>query len=214
MLANPGLISMSPSLGVSIRITGADSAAGKAGKVAPQALENLRVAASERAQRTVSRLQAEIAGSYTSAWATGRLGRSVSQKTVISGNGVNVSFSIGGFRELSFVTALLGGVFSQKFMSPFVITPSGAKYLHVPRAGVGGRGGSASQARNFIQGKGGRLRGSRSSFMKLTKVLWGSQTGGFDRDVIKEVLDEESDLFVADMQQAVQDAIITVTSKE
>lgn len=195
-------------LGVSIRIEGGKDAQGKVVRFSQQALSELRKAAKERAQKSVFRFKSEMAAEYTSKWATGALAAGVTYRTFISNNGIDVKFYIKDRRELRFVTSLLGGHFQQFPVGPFVIQASRAKALFIrfPHSG----------ARRFIQGEGGRFAGSKTSGdpsgIRVKQVLWGKRSGGFPRDVIKDVAGAESVSFIQDMQEAIATAVAQVSS--
>jgi hypothetical protein len=196
---------------VGVRITGAKDAQGRVHKFSSDALQEIRKEAQERARRTVLRFKEEMSREYTSAWATGQLARGITYKTFISGNGVDVKFYIQDRRELRYVTAALGGHFQRFPVGPFVIRPRNRRSLLVPFPN--------SLARQFIRGKNGQFAGSKGGGedgprpgILVRSVLWGKRTGGFSRDVISEVAQEEGTLFVQDMQQAVQNAIVEMTN--
>lgn len=190
-----------PQINLGFRIEGATDAAGRVQQFPRDVLEQINQAAQERAKQTVSHFQREMAREYTSAYATGLLARGITYKTFIKGNGVNVQFQIQDRRELRYVTALLGGHFRQFPVGPFIIRPRTGGTLRIPFA------------RTFLRGSKGQFRGSTpaAGFMLVKQVLWGSRSGGFPRDVLSEVAQSESVLFVEDMQRAVQNAIVTMT---
>lgn len=189
---------------VGYRITGADTAAGKVQRFTPTVLRNIREMAEKRAEQAVFAMRTEMEREYTSAWATGLLAKGITHKAVVSGNGVDIKFYIQDRRELRYVTALLGGHFQDFPVGPFVINPVSGKALVIPLPGL---------ARRFIRGRGGKFAGSRPGSAIITKrVLWGSRTGGFQRDVLREVVEREGALFVQDMQAAVGNAIVEMTS--
>lgn len=200
------------SVGVGIRIQGAKNAQGQVKRFSKKALVEIQKAAETRAQQSVARFKREMGAEYTSAWATGALAAGISQKTTISGNGVDVKFFITNQRELAYVTALLGGHFQDFPVGPFEILPQTAKLLFIrfPHP----------SARQFIRGRGGLFFGSKGTpegeeparGIRVSKVLWGKRTGGFRRDVLSEVGQDEGALFVKDMQDAVAGAIATLTS--
>ena len=195
-----------PNAGLGFRIRGAEDAQGKIQQFGPAALRQIRAAAKSRASQTVANMQSQMDREYTSAWATGMLARGVTYKTFVRGDGVDVKFYIQDRRGLRYVTALLGGHFKQFPVGPFLIRPiPPGKALKIPFPN--------SMARRFIQGEGGKLGGSRPGGAILVKeVLWGKRSGGFPRDVISEVIQQEGALFVADMEQAVQGVIVDMTS--
>jgi|SRR6185503_3106543 len=189
---------------VSVRITGAADASGRVGKLSTRALKELKKAAEVRAQKTKDRFQTEMAREYTSAYATGQLARGITYRAFQSGNGVDVKFFIQDRRELRYLTAALGGHFQRFPVGPFVIQAQEGRSLRIPLAGP--------LARQFIRGKKGRFTGSRGGgAIYVKKVLWGNKTGGFSRDVISEVAEQEGALFVKDVQAAVGIAIQAVT---
>jgi hypothetical protein len=99
-------------------------------------------------------------------------------------NGVNVQILIGGYRELTYVTALGGGYFTLFPVGPFVMTPRFAS----------------------------RLRIQFSDGIVYTKsVLWGSESGGFSRDVLSETGSAEMEAFQSDMLAVVDNAIVELT---
>ena len=206
-----------PALGMSFRVEGALDAAGKVRQFNSETLKEIREKAKERAAQTVFRFKQEMDREYTSAWATGMLARGITYRTFVKGDGIEVKFYIAGRRELRYVTAALGGHFQKGFpVGPFVIRPKPPKKLLAIRF-------PGSSARQFIrETKTGRFAGARSTMgeegeypsgrIRVTQVLWGSKTGGFSRDVISEVMAEESVLFIRDLTAAVQDVAVKVTS--
>lgn len=193
------------------RIEGAKDAQGRVHKFSNTALRSLQDKASDRADKTVFRFKTEMAKEYTSKWATGLLARGITHKEMRSGNGIDVQFLIQDRRELRYVTAALGGYFHQFPVGPFVIVPQTRKFLLIPFPN--------SLARRFIRGKGGRFAGSQSSGgeegppgILTRKVIWGRRTGGFSRDVISEVAQDEGALFVQDMQAVMEKSIVRMTS--
>jgi hypothetical protein len=196
-------------LSFGFRIEGEEKVDAAVRRLTPAALKAIREKAAKRANQTVAKFQQEMAQEYTSQWATGLLARGITHKTIISGDGVDVQFFIKDRKELRYVTAALGGYFQQFPVGPFVIKPTSGKALSIPLP-AGGRA--------FTRGAGGRFTGSRAfneefgGRIAVKQVLWGRKTGGFSRDVISEVMQEESVLFVQDMQEAVQGAIVQVTS--
>jgi hypothetical protein len=127
-------------------------------------------------------MRAEMAIAYTSRNATGRIARSIGYRTEISGNGVVVSFTVGGFRELQFITSLGGGYFQNYPVGPYVIQPRpGRKNLRI-------------QYRN-------------GEVIYPLQVLWGSETGGFERDVLAEVGQSEGQQFTEDIMAEFNKAI-------
>lgn len=194
-----------PSPVLSIRIEGTRNAEGRVDAFPREVLQRLRSRASRRAEKTISRFKQEMAQEYTSAWATGRLAAGIKKKVSIVNGGVDIQFTIPSFRELRYVTALGGGHFSRFPVAPFEITPvAPGKALVIPFP--------SGRARRFIRGERGRFAGSRGGAIVVKKVLWGKRTGGFSRDVLSEVAQEEGALFVEDMQKAVQDAVIKITT--
>lgn len=191
------------SIPVGIRITGAKDAQGRVQRLSPSAKELIRKASEARATRMQTRFQTEMAREYTSPFATGQLARGITFKVAKAGDGVDVQFFINDRRELRYVTALLGGHFQRFPVGPFVIratNPTGT--LRIPLVG---------QARQFVRGAKGRFRGSRGSALFVKSVLWGRKSGGFSRDVISEVAEQEGALFVQDVQDAVGIAIERTT---
>jgi hypothetical protein len=98
-------------------------------------------------------------------------------------------------------------------VTPFVIRPTHGKFLKIRFP--------SSFARQFIREKtSGQFRGARSttgggdfsSGILTRQVLWGKKTGGFKRDVLSEVAEQEGEAFITDMQDAVSNAIVSVTT--
>lgn len=199
-------------LGFTIRIEPPGSATAAAEKVKAfndEALKEIREKAKERARKTVFQFKQEMDREYTSAWATGLLASGITFRTFVRGNGVEVKFYIQGRRELRYVTSALGGYFRRFPVGPFVIRPTPPKKTLAIRF-------PNSAARQFIRGAGGRFAGAKSSgadefpggAIRVRQVLWGRRTGGFTRDVISEVIEKESVLFVKDLTEAIQGATI------
>lgn len=194
-----------------LRIEGGTDAAGRVHTFSTHSLEEIRRAAQERARKTVFTFKQEMAREYTSKWATGQLARGITFKTIISGNGVDVKFYINDRRELRYVTALMGGHFQRFPVGPFEILPSSRKALLIRFPN--------SMARQFIRGAKGQFAGSlgggedgpRAGIL-VKRVLWGRRTGGFSRDVISEVAQQEGALFVRDVQAAVEGSIVKMTT--
>lgn len=198
------------------RITGGKTASGKLRKLNEATLANLRNAADARAKLFVERMREELLAEYQSQWAKGAVAKSLKYTATIKGNGVDVKFFFGNLRELQYITAMGGGHFQNFPVTPFIITPSTRKALKIPFPN--------SFARQFIRDKAsGQFRGAKStrgpdgeftSGILVRKVLWGNKTGGFRRDVISEVAEDEGARFIQDMHDAVSQAIVTVTTGE
>jgi hypothetical protein len=188
-----------PNLGVSVRVEGATRVRGKLIKFNRTALENIREKARDRARETRLRFTTEMLREYTSQDATGILARSVSFKTFNRNDGIDVKFYIANRRELEYVTASLGGYFSRFPVRPFIIRPVNGKALviHSEMIGAMSRGRTPSLGRVPVAVR--------------KYVRWGSRSGGFQRDVITEVGQEEGAAFVQDMQQAVGEAVLEMT---
>jgi hypothetical protein len=169
---------------IGVRITGATDAAGRVHKFRITTLQRLREAAQARAREARDHIRGEMAAEYTSREASGRLARSVVYRTQLIDNGVSVSLLIGGYRELSYVTALGGGYFTLFPVGPFVITPRFKRMLRI----------------QFSDG-----------IVYTKAVLWGSETGGFSRDVLADVASVEMADFQSDMLRVVDDAIVELT---
>jgi hypothetical protein len=159
---------------VEVRFHGQEKARKKVHQFRATTLEKLREAAQRRAKISRDRMRAEMAMAYSSRHATGRLGRSIGYRTELTENGVNVSFVIGAFRELSFVTALAGGHFQNYPVGPFIIEPNPPK-KHL------------------------RIQFRSGEVIYPLRVLWGSESGGFERDVLAEVGQSEGESFVSDI---------------
>lgn len=197
---------------VGVRITGAKDARGKVHIFSNRVLQNIKKKADTRAEQTIFRFNQEIAREYKSQWATGGLAH-VTSKSVIKDNGVEIQFFIPNRRELRYVTSLLGGHFQKFPVGKFFISPVRAKFLRIPFP--------TGLARRFIRGAKGQFAGSQATLeddepgsgaILVRRVLWGKKTGGFKRDVIREVAQEEGALFVRDMQAAVKGSIVEMTS--
>lgn len=168
---------------ISFRITGLDQvrAKGKRFRVVP--LERVRAAAQVRARDIKARVKAAMRREYTSP-GSGRLANSLGYRTQLLDDGVDIQFHIGGFRELEYVTALGGGYFTTFPVDPFVMVPSSSKFLRI----------------QFADG------------IVFTKyALWGSQTGGFSRDVLTEEFESELEAFQSEMIAVVENAIVELT---
>jgi hypothetical protein len=196
--------------GTSIQMSGVQDALGRVHKFGPESLAALKVAATSRADVSVSRFRTEMGREYTSKWATGRLARGITHKVIQSENGVDVQFFINDERELRYVTALLGGHFQRFPVGPFVILPRIKKSLMIPFPN--------SLARQFIRGPKGQFQGSRGGGedgprpgILVKRVLWGRRTGGFSRDVLSEVAASEGELFVADVTQSMEKSVKKMT---
>jgi len=204
-----------PIIGLQFRIEGAKNAAGKVQAFNAEALKVVREKAKERARQTVFQFKTQMAREYTSAWATGMLAQGVTYRTFVRGDGIEVKFYIGERRELRYITAALGGHFRRFPVGPFIIRPIPPKKVLAIRF-------PNSAARQFIRGPiGGRLAGAKPTrgdedyphgIIRIRQVLWGRRTGGFSRDVISEVAEQESILFVQDMAAAVKNAAVKVTT--
>jgi hypothetical protein len=200
---------VSPILG--IRIEGGTDAAGKVHTFGTHSMEDIRRMAQERARKTVFKFKQEMAAEYTSKWATGALARGIHFKTQITNDGIDVQFFINDRRELRYVTAIMGGHFQRFPVGPFLIIPKTRKALLIPFPN--------SMARQFIRGAKGQFTGSlgggedgpRGGAL-VRRVIWGRRTGGFSRDVINEVAQQEGVLFVQDMQSAIENSIVTMTT--
>lgn len=189
---------------LSIRIVGAKDAQGRVHQFSREVTQQIRRAAEARAQQTRDRFQLEMDAEYTSQYATGQLARGISFRTFASTNGVEVKFYIQDRKELQFVTAALGGHFRRFPVGPFVIRPTDPRgALRIPLVGP--------LARRFIRGPKGQFAGSRGGAIFVKKVLWGNKSGGFSRDVITEVAEQEGALFVQDVQNAVGIAVQRAT---
>jgi len=192
-------------MSVTIQVTGADEAIASARRLTPAALKELREAIRERAKQTVFRFKAEMEAEYTSAWATGMLAQGITFKTFNRPEGAEVKFYIQDRRELRYVTAMLGGYFKRFPVGPFTIRARNTKMLRIPFPN--------SLARRYTRGEAGKFTGSRpGSGIYVKEVLWGKRSGGFPRDVISEVAEQEGALFVRDMEAAVQKAITSSIS--
>ena len=194
-----------------LRIEGGTDAAGKVHVFSSQSLQEVRRAAQERARQTVFTFKQEMAREYTSKWATGMLARGITFKTAISNDGVDVQFFIADRRELRYVTALMGGHFQRFPVGPFAIVPVAGKALRIRFPN--------SMARQFIRGPKGQFAGSLGGGedgprpgILVRRVIWGRRTGGFSRDVISEVAQQEGALFVRDVMAAVEGSIVKMTT--
>ena len=127
-------------------------------------------------------MRAEMAMAYTSREATGRVGRSIGYRTQLTENGVQVSFVIGAFRELEFITSLAGGHFQNYPVGPYIIAPNPPK-------------------------KNLRIQFRSGEIHYPLRVVWGSETGGFERDVLAEVGQSEGESFMADVLEEFNQAI-------
>jgi hypothetical protein len=190
-----------PQLGFSVKITGAKNAAGQIEHFNQKVLEDIRSKAQIRARETVNSIRSAMLLEYTSAWATGETARSITFRTFIQTDGVEVRFYIAETEALKYITAMMGGHFRQFPVGPFLIFPQRRKYLAI-QLPVGA----------FLRGSGGRFRGSVGSkstaFAFRKAVLWGHRTGGFGTDLISDLSETEGNAFVADMEAVVQNAIV------
>lgn len=194
-----------------LRIEGAKDAGGRVHRFNDQSLQDLQKAAKDRADQTVNQIRIQMATEYTSKWAQGRLARGVRSKVEINGNGVDVEILIPEYRELRYVTSLLQGHFQNFPVRPFAILPVTRKALLIPFPNP--------MARQFIRGKGGRFAGSLGGGedgprpgILVKRVLWGRRTGGFARDVLRDVAESEGALFVDDMIKSMQGSINIMTT--
>lgn len=153
-----------------------------------QAISLLQGVVSKRAGQAKNSFIEAMDLAYTSGFATGRLGNSITYRTLKRQDGVELRFYIRPYRELEFVTALLGGHFKIFPVRPFEIYPQGRKRLAIRR--------DAGESRVTLR----LLRPGEP-------VLWGSQTGGFSRDVLSEVAEEEGRFFLEDVQNAMAEAL-------
>lgn len=167
---------------VEVRFGGLRKATGKIHNFQATTLERLREATQRRAKQSRDRMRAEMAAAYTSRSATGRIGRSIGYRTQLTENGITVSFVIGAFRELQFITALAGGHFQNYPVGPYIIAPNPPK-------------------------KNLRIQFRSGEVIYPLAVLWGSESGGFERDVLSEVGQSEGESFMADVTAAFNQAI-------
>lgn len=195
---------------LNINITGVKDVMGRVHRFNAESISELRKAAQDRARQTKTEFKTEMDREYTSAWATGRVARGITYKTIQSKDGIQVQFFIPDHRELRYITSLLGGHFQRFPVGPFVILPTTRKALSIPFPN--------SLARQFIRGPKGQFAGSRGggengprAGILVRRVLWGRRTGGFSRDVLAEVGAREGDLFVADVTQSMQSSIKKMT---
>ena len=199
-----------PNVLLGLRITGAPDSLRRVQKFNRESTGALHAAVEDRARQTQARFKQEMAREYTSKWATGRVGNSISFRTKRSGDDIDVQFFVQDFRELRYITSLLGGHFQSFPVGPFVIQPKSRKSLVIPFPN--------SMARQFIRGPKGQFQGSRGggedgprAGILVKRVLWGRRTGGFSRDVLAEVGQQEGELFVADVTQSMQSSIKKMT---
>lgn len=195
-----------PRVAPSIRVTGAKESITKAGNIRPAALKSMRAAATERGKEAVARFQREMLAEYQSPWATGSIARSLKVVVKNEADGVSVSFSAqsGARNHIDYITGILPSSYFREFpVRPFVIKPVYAKLLKIRQSG---------QVRKFIQDPTtGRMQGATGGPILKAQVLWGSGSGGFQRDVIADVTQSEGASFVADMEAAVANAISETT---
>jgi hypothetical protein len=162
-------------------------------------LSRLRQKARDRANQSAGELRYQMRLEYRKG--TGALAESVTYRTFQRDDGIEVRFYIAERRELSYVTAALGGHFQHFPVRPFIIRPRNGRRLVIHAEGF------SDVAR------GGRFQSLGRVPVKVVQyVRWGSQTGGFHRDVITEVGEQEGAAFVEDMNQAVSQAIVEMTS--
>lgn len=154
------------------------------------ALARLQAVVSNRSLITKRRFQDEMNNEYTSETATGRLADSITYRTLKRPGGVESRFYIKPYRELEFVTSLMGGYFNIFPVTPFPIFPaSEGQSLWIHRSL---RGGGRVAVRKIPPGQ---------------PVLWGKFTGGFSRDVLKDVSEEEAQFFLEDVYSAMKDEL-------
>lgn len=196
--------------GVGVSVSGLRDVQGRVHKFGPESLSALKQAAIQRADVSIARFKTELGREYTSKWATGRVARGMTHKVIQSTDGVDVQFFVNDVRELRYITSLLGGHFQRFPVGPFVIQPTSRKSLLIPFPN--------SLARQFIRGPKGQFQGSRGGGedgprpgILVKRVLWGRRTGGFSRDVLREVAEQEGDLFVADVVQSMQTSVNKMT---
>lgn len=192
------------SFGTRIQITGAAEAMTKAGNIRPAALANLRKAALGRSKQSEIRFRSEMGAAYTSPYAHNQVGRSIKAKVRNEKAGVSVQFTArGGDRDhIRYITGMLSDSEWKDFpRGPFIIKPQ--SYKGMLRIRLPG------QVRLFIQNQTtGRMEGSENpSAIFKKKVMWGSKSGGFSRDVMAEVTQSEGQSFASDVYAAVAEAI-------
>lgn len=191
-------------LGTTVQISGTKEAITAAGNIRRAPQRALRAAAVARSDQTVARFRQELLGEYHSPWATGQIARSVRAKVNNTNTGVSVTFTAnsGARDHIQYITAVVGGGFDKFPVRPFTIKPIHYKYLYIRFPG---------RARAFIQNKDtGKIEGSRSGRIRAKKVLWGSKSGGFHRDVITEVAQSEGQIFVQDVIEAFKASLASI----
>lgn len=189
------------STGSGIRITGTADVLTKLGNIRREPQKAMRRAASARASKTVMEFQRQMNAEYKSAWATGQIARGIKGRVKNEKDGVSISFGapMGAREHLQYITAAVPGGFSRFPVAPYVMTAEPGRSLRIRFPG---------RARAFIQDPAtGRLSGAKEGGIVRKSVLWGSNSGGFKRDVIVEVSQSEGAIFVAEMMAAVAASI-------
>lgn len=160
-------------------------------KVHPDdAVRALQEVVSKRAHEMKISFVEAMMQEYTSLHATGRLARSITHRTLKRKEGVELRFYIQPFRELEFVTSLFGGYFKVFPVTPYPIFPRNPKRRLAIRKDVAG--GGRVTLRMLAPGQ---------------AAQWGKETGGFRRDVLKEVGEEEGQFFLEDVTAAMEQEV-------
>lgn len=181
-----------PSVRLDTKFVGLDEVEGALALHADEALRLLQEVTSDRARDVRLHLMEAMEEAYVTG--TGRLATGVSYRTFRRADGIEVRFYITPYRELQYVTSLLGGYFQLFPVTPFEIAPKNAPRLAIRRDVGAGR----VTVRLMPRGQ---------------PVVWGTFTGGFHRDVIKDVLEEEAELFKGDVLNAMQESLVRLTAK-
>lgn len=157
----------------------------------PQAaVERLQAVVSKRAQGTRASFIEAMEAEYTSVYATGRVANSITYRTLKRPTGVELRFYIKPFRELQFMTSLFGGHFQAFPVTPYEIFPQNDTMRIAIRRDM--PGGGRVTLRMMRPGE---------------PVIWGKYTGGFSRDVLREVGEEEEQFFLEDVYGAMKEEL-------
>jgi hypothetical protein len=112
---------------IAIRFHGQRTAAGRIRKFRTTTLERLTNETERQTRQAVDFIKEQLRAAYVSGEGSGRLANSVAPVIVKSADGVEVSISVGDFRELQFLTNLFGG---ELHSTPYPIVVKNAKSLH------------------------------------------------------------------------------------
>lgn len=112
---------------IAIRFHGQETASGRIRKFRTTTLERLANEAERQSKQAVDFIREQLRAAYVTGEGSGRLARSVAPVIVKSADGVEVSISVGDFRELQYLTNMFGG---RLHSNPYPIVVKNAKTLH------------------------------------------------------------------------------------